>query len=60
MGESRARGFKEGRSYGDRERQGRGYPNMPSDEVASLYRLPEVERRNIEGSLNVAIHRSNP
>ena len=32
----------------------------PPDEVASFYRLLEVERSNEEGSLYVAVHRSNP
>ena len=51
MGESRARGSQEGKSYADRERQGQGDPNAPSDEVASLYRLLEVECRDEERSL---------
>ena len=48
--------FPRRQDYGDREQKGRGDPNAPPDEVTSLYRLPEVERRNKEGSLPVAVH----
>ena len=52
--------FPRGTSYSDREWQGRGDSNTPSNIVVSFYRLPQVECHDEEGSLLVAIHQSNP
>ena len=45
MGESSTRRPKESRSNGYDERERRGNPDAPTDEVEGLHRLPEAELR---------------
>ena len=60
MGESGTRRPEESRSNGHDEREGRGNPNAPTDEVEGLHRLPEAELRDQEGPLPATVHRPDP
>ena len=59
MGESGTRCSEESWSNGHDEREGRGNPDTPFDEVKSMHRLPKAELRNQEGPLPSPIHRPN-
>ena len=52
--------FDESWSNGHDERERQRDPDMPSDEVESLHRLPEAELHDREGRLSSPIHRPNP
>ena len=60
MGESGTRRPEESRSNGYDEREGRGNPDAPTDEVEGLHRLLEAELRDQEGSLPATVHRPDP
>ena len=60
MGESGTRCSKESRSNGYDERERRGNPDAPTDEVEGLHRLSKAELRDQEGPLLVTVHRPDP
>ena len=60
MGESGTRRPEESRSNGHDERERRGNPYAPTNEVEGLHRLPEYELRDQEGPLPSTIHRPDP
>ena len=60
MGESGTRCSEESRSNGHGEREERGNPDAPTDEVESLHQLPKAELRYQEGPLPATVHRPNP
>ena len=60
MGESGTCHFEESRSNGHDERERRGTPDVPTDEVEGLHRLPKAELHDQEGPLPSTIHRPNP
>ena len=60
MGESGTRRPKESRSNGHDERERRGNPDAPTDEVEGLHRLSKAELRDQEGPLPAAVHRLDP
>ena len=59
MGESGSRCSKESWSNGRNERERRGDPNTPVDEMESLHRLLEAELCDEEGPLPSTVHRPN-
>ena len=60
MGESGARCSEESWSNVHEERERRGDPDKPSDEMESVHRLSEAELRDKEGPLSSTVHRPNP
>ena len=56
MSESGARCSEESQSNGHDERERRGNPDTPSDEMKSLHRLSEVELHNEEGPLPSTVY----
>ena len=57
MGESGTRCSEESRSNGYDERERRGNPDAPTDEVEGLHRLSEAELCDQEGPLPATVHR---
>ena len=60
MGESGTYSSEESRSKSHDERERRGNPDAPTDEVESLHRLSKAELRDQEGPLPATVHRPNP
>ena len=60
MGESGIRRSKESRSNVHDERERRGNPDAPTNEVEGLHRLSETELRDQEGPLPATVHRPDP
>ena len=60
MGEFGARCFEKSWSNGHDQRERRGDPDTPCDEMESLYRLPEAELHNEQGPLPSTVHWPNP
>ena len=57
MGESGTCRSKESRSNGHDERERRGNPDAPTDEVEGLHRLSEAKLYEQEGPLPATVHR---
>ena len=60
MGEFGTRRPEESQSNSHDERERRGNPDAPTDEVEGLHRLPEAELRDQEGPLLATVHRPDP